>query len=185
VFDAKGNLYVTDCTGTPANSTGGIYQFSTESDYKTMTPVYLNMAMANGVAIAPEGNIIYVVETGRSSLHRLEVLPDGITIAPIAGAIVAYHTVGAPAADSMKVDSEGNVYVAMNFQGRCLIMNKYGIPLAHLVIPGRDEGRLLQTANLAFKPGTDEAYITASGKGGGWVYKFRGLAQGLKLFSHQ
>ena len=38
---------------------------------------------------------------------------------------------------------------------------------------------------IAFKPGTDEVYIMAGGEGGAWIYKFRGLAQGLKLYSHQ
>jgi hypothetical protein len=44
---------------------------------------------------------------------------------------------------------------------------------------------LLRTTNVAFRPGTDEAVITASGEGGAWIYTFRGLAKGLTLFSHQ
>jgi len=85
----------------------------------------------------------------------------------------------------MAIDVEGNVYQCMIFQGRAVILNNRGIPVANVVIPGRDEGKHLGTTNLAFKPGTDEVYITAWGVGGAWIYKFRGLAQGIKLFSHQ
>ena len=52
--------------------------------------------------------------------------------------------------------------LAINFQGWILVFNKYGIPVASVLMPGRDEGKLLSTTNVAFKPGTDEVYITAS-----------------------
>jgi len=85
----------------------------------------------------------------------------------------------------MAVDVDGNVYQAIIFHGRILILKNVGIPIANVLIPGRDEGKHPRTTNVAFKPGTDEAFITVSGEGGAWVYKFRGLAKGLKLFSHQ
>ena len=43
----------------------------------------------------------------------------------------------------------------------------------------------LAVTNVKFKPGTDEAYATVSGKGGGWVYKFKGLAKAMVFFSEQ
>ena len=71
------------------------------------------------------------------------------------------------------------------FQGRVVVLNKQGIPIANVVVLGRDEGKHLRTSNLAFKPGTSEAYITVGGEGGAWIYRFKGLAEGLPLFSHQ
>ena len=131
-------------------------------------------------------DVLWVSEASRNALHRLELLEDGITINPVGGAVIPYHFTGGPGGcDSMAVDVNGNVYQALIFQGRILILNGGGIPVAQVLIPGRDEGKLLTTTNVAFKPGTDEVYITASGKGGGWIYKFQGLAKGLKLFSHQ
>ncbi len=85
----------------------------------------------------------------------------------------------------MAVDSEGNAYIAINGQGRIVVLNPKGIPVANVLVPGRDEGRQLAVTNLKFKPGTNEAYVTASGAGGGWVYKFRGLAKALTLFGDQ
>jgi lactonase len=184
VFDSKGNLYITDFTGTFANPTGGVYRFS--SDFKDVKPVVENLASANGIAFAPEGNVLWVSETCKNALLRLELLEDGVTINPIAGATVPYRFTGGPGGcDSMTVDIEGNVYQCLIFQGRALILNKRGIPIANVLIPGRDEGKNLGTTKLAFKPGTNEVFIMAWGKAGAWIYKFRGLAQGLKLFSHQ
>lgn len=51
-------------------------------------------------------------------------------------------------------------------------------------IDSREEGHCLRTSNLAFKPGIEEGYITASGGGGAWICRFKGLADGLPLFSH-
>jgi lactonase len=184
VFDSQGNLYVTDFTGNASEPTGGVYWFS--SDFKTVKPVFRNMASANGVGLDPSGKVLWVSETCRNWLHRLELMEDGFTINPIAGAGVPYHFMGSPGGcDSMAVDEAGNIYQALIFQGRILVLSSTGIPLANVLIPGRDEGRLLRTTNVAFKPGTDEAYITTSGTGGAWIYRFKGLAKGLRLFSHQ
>ena len=184
VFDSKGNLYVTDFTGHVADPTGGVYRFSV--DFTSVEPVIEHLASANGIALAPEGNVLWVSETTRNEILRLELLEDGITINPIAGATIPYRFTGGPGgADSMAVDILGNVYQCLIFQGRALILNKAGIPIANVLIPGRDEGKYLRTTNLAFKPGTDEVFITTSGEGGAWIFTFRGLAEGIKLYSHQ
>lgn len=184
VFDSQGNLYVTDFTGTIANPTGGVYRFS--ADFNTVEPVIEQLASANGISLAPEGNVLWVSETTRNEILRLELLEDGITIKPMAGATVPYRFTGGPGGpDSMAVDIQGNVYQCLIFQGRVLILNKAGIPVANVLIPGRDEGKYLRTTNLAFKPGTNEVFITTSGEGGAWIYTFCGLAEGVKLFSHQ
>jgi lactonase len=96
----------------------------------------------------------------------------------------AYYSAGSPGPDSNKVDSDGNLYQCIMGQGRIVVLNAQGIPVASVIIPGRDEGKLLRTTNLAFKPGTAEGYITTSGRGGAWIYRFTGLAEGLPLFSH-
>jgi hypothetical protein len=109
-------------------------------------------------------------------------MSDGIA-ARSAG--IPYRLTGTPGCDSMKVNARGNLYVWLVRQSRVLILNSQGILLAHVLVSVRDEGKNLGTANLAFKPGTNEAFITAFGTDGAWIYKFRGLAEGLKLFSHQ
>jgi len=184
IFNSKGNLYVSDFTGNIGDPTGGVYRFS--ADMKTVQPVIENLASANGLALTQGGDILWVSETCRGEILRLELLEDGITINPVAGATIPYRFTGAPGGpDSNAIDVEGNVYQCLIFQGRILVLNKGGIPIANVLIPGRDEGKHLGTTNIAFKPGTDEAVMTAWGEGGAWMYKFRGLAKGATLFSHQ
>jgi lactonase len=78
------------------------------------------------------------------------------------------------------------MYMAVNDHGKVLIFNKHGIPIACVLMPGRDRGELIRSSNVVFKPGADDVYIAASGEtGGAWIYKFRGLADGAPLFSHQ
>lgn len=184
VFDRNGNFYVTDFIGTVADPTGGVYRFS--ADLTKVEPVIQHLASANGIGISPEGNVLWVSETCRNEILRIELLEDGISINPVAGVTIPCRFTGGPGGcDSMAIDVEGNVYQCMIFQGRAVVLNNRGIPVANVVIPGRDRGKHLGAANLAFKPGTDEAFITAWGEGGAWIYKFRGLAEGLTLYSHQ
>jgi lactonase len=184
VFDDEGNLYVTDFTGTHADPTGGVYRFS--ADFTRVDKVIDHLASANGVSIGPEGNILWVSETCRNQIIRIELLEDGVSINPIAGVTIPWRFSGGPGgSDSNRIDVDGNVYQCMIFQGRAVILNGHGIPIANVVIPDRELGKHLTTSNLAFKPGTDEVYIMAGGEGGAWIYKFRGLAEGLRLYSHQ
>ena len=59
------------------------------------------------------------------------------------GALIPYHFVGR-APDSMRTDSEGNVYVAMNRQGRVLVFNPYGMPIGQILLPGREQNHFLR-----------------------------------------
>lgn len=179
-FDSKGNLYVSDFGGTFFNPVGGIYRYS--ADFKTVTPVIERFAGGNGVGFSPDGNTLWATQTGTNELVRLSLGPDG----SVRSAGIAYRFTGSPGGcDSLKVDSKGNIYVCLVRAGRCIIFSPNGIPIAQVLIPGRDEGRYSGTANLVFKPGTNEVYVTAFGPDGVWVYKFKGLAEGAKLFSHQ
>ncbi|OGO24486.1 MAG: hypothetical protein A2144_01880 [Chloroflexi bacterium RBG_16_50_9] len=183
VFDSKGNIYVTDFTGTIAEPTGGVFRLS--PDAATVQPILQHLAAPNGISLSPEGNVLWVGETTRNTILRIALLEDGITPSPIDGVTCAYYSTGFAGPDSNKVDADGNLYQAIIGQGRLIVLNAGGIPVANVIIPGREEGKFLRTTNLAFKPGTSEGYITTSGQGGGWIYRFEGLAEGLRLFSHQ
>lgn len=184
VFDANGYIYVTDFSGSISNPTGGVFRLS--PDTRVVDLVLEHLASPNGISLSPEGNVLWIGETTRNTILRIELLEDGITPNPIDGINCAYYSTGAPGGpDSNKVDEKGNLYQCIMFQGRILVLNSYGIPIANVIIPGRDEGKYLRSTNLAFKPSSSEAYITTSGSGGAWIFKFKALARGLKLFSHQ
>lgn len=182
VFDARGGFYFTDFRGDVADPKGGVYYVS--PDFKAATPVVSRLAMANGVALGPGGETLWATEFGRNLLHR-EELSAAATVAAI-GSAVAYHFTG-PAPDSMRVDGDGNVYVAMYGQGRVLVFSGGGIPIGQVLLPGRDEGHNLKSTSLAVKPGSDDLFIvTSDGRGGGGatVFHAQGFAKALTLYSH-
>ena len=53
VFDDKGNIYVTDFTGTTMDPTGGVYRLS--SDAQIVQPVLQHLASPNGISLSPRG----------------------------------------------------------------------------------------------------------------------------------
>jgi lactonase len=186
-FDSKGNLYTTEYTGSCVNPTGGIYRFS--SDFKICEPVIVGLETANGLKFSQDEKLLWV--TASYQLIEVSMSPKGTAHyfeKPFGSGARVRCTFTGGNVDGMAIDVKGNMYVAINEQGRVVITNKIGIPIAQVLMPGRDENEHNWTSNLAFKPGTDEVYVTASsttGTTGAWIYKFRGLAEGLKLFSHQ
>src|SRR5690242_11251364 len=68
--------------------------------------------------------------------------------------------------------------------GRVLVFNKNGIPIGQVLLPGRDEGRNLQSTSMAIKPATNDLYmVTNEGKGGegATICHARGFADALTL----
>ncbi len=183
VFDARGGFYFTDFRGTSTEPKGGAYHVA--PDLRTVTPILPHLALANGVALSPDGKTLWVTEFGRNLLHRID-LADATTPTPL-GTTVAYHFTG-PAPDSMRADSDGNLYVALYGQGRVLVLNRNGIPIGQVLLPGRDEGHNLLSTSLALKPGTDELFIVTNDGDGGQgsnIFHARGFAKALPLFSHR
>jgi lactonase len=177
VFDAKGGFYFTDFKGNATEPKGGVYYMA--PDLATIRPVLPNLAMANGLALSPDGKTLWATEFGRNLLHRIE-LADATTIAPI-GSAIAYHFTGA-APDSMRADADGNVYVAMYGQGRVLAFNRNGIPIGQVLLPGRDGGHNLASTSLAIDPHRNELYAVSSDmdKGqGATVFHTKSFSNGL------
>ena len=179
-FDSLGNLYVTDFTGHSGKPTGGVYRWS--PDCQSVEQLMPNLATPNGIAFTPDEKSLWVSCSLANEIFHLTLHE---TRKSVEKAAVLYRLSGPAGGDGIRVDVQGNMYLAVNFQGRVLILNKYGIPIANVLMPGRDRGELMRTTNVVFRPGSDEVYVAASGEGGAWIYKFRGLAEGAPLFSHR
>ncbi|MCL6442286.1 MAG: SMP-30/gluconolactonase/LRE family protein [Alicyclobacillus sp.] len=182
VFDRNGGFYFTDFKGYSTNPLGGVYYVS--SDFSAVHPVLPNLSIANGVALSTSERILWVTETNANRLHRVELLEDGIHIAPF-GASIPYYFTGYLGPDSCCIDSDDNLYVAMYGQGRVLVFNHSGYPIGQILLPDRDKGRMLRSTHPAFIPGTDLLLICSNDgtKGGGaWIYIARGFAKGHKSF---
>jgi lactonase len=182
VFDGHGGFYFTDFRGSTNDPKGGVYYVA--PDLRTVTPMLTNMAIANGVCLSPDGKVLWATELGAGRLHRVRM--TGPTTIALWGTETPYTFTGF-GPDSMRSDSDGNVYVAMATQGRILVFNPVGIPIGQILIPKRDTGHNLGTTSLGFFPGSDRLLIVSSDGDGGegaWIFEARGFAPGLKLYSH-
>ncbi|MFC0338468.1 lactonase [Kushneria avicenniae] len=183
VFDEQGGIYFTDFRGSSTEPSGGVYYVAPGGG--EITTVLPDIARGNGVAMSPDGKTLWVIEYSKSRLHRIDLQAPGRPAAN--GTQVAYHFAGPPP-DSMRVDSAGHLYVALNGQARVLVFADNGVPIAQILLPGREQGRHPATTNLAIAPDEATAYIVSGdrkGDSGANIFRARALAPGLELFSHR
>ena len=175
VFDDSGGFYFTDFKGGSSRPDGGVYYVG--PDQGEPISIVPNLAIANGIGLSPDGKTLWVTELGAGRLHRVS-LSDATTVAPF-GSLAVYTFTGA-GPDSLRVDSAGNVYVAMYGQGRVLVFNPSGFVIGQYVLPGRDEGHNLRSTSMIIRPGTDELLILTNDwdKGlGSTIFAARALAK--------
>jgi lactonase len=60
VFDSHGGFYFTDLRGTTTDPTGGVYYVT--PDFSKITAVIPKMSRANGVALSPDGKLLWATE---------------------------------------------------------------------------------------------------------------------------
>ncbi|MGH6862239.1 MAG: SMP-30/gluconolactonase/LRE family protein [Phyllobacterium sp.] len=181
VFDKKGGFYFTDFKGGSSLPIGGVYYIGPGGGKPVL--VVPNLRIANGVSLSPDGKTLWVTELAGGQLHRI-ALSDPTTVAPFGSSIVYSFVGGGP--DSLRVDAEGNVYVAMYGQGRIMVLNPLGFPIGQYLLPGRDQGHNLRSTSMAIRPGTDELLIFTNDwdKGrGSTIFAVRALAKAAPEFS--
>lgn len=178
VFDRKGGFYFTDFRGHHFDPLGGVYYVS--PDFNSVTPIAKNLASPNGISLSKDEKSLWITETNANRLNRIELLDDGVTIAPY-GSSVPYYFSGYDGPDSCCIDTDDNLYVAMYEQGRVLVFNKNGCPIGQILLPGRENGHMLRSTHPAFIPETNELIICSNdpvGGGGSWLFRAKGFAKG-------
>ena len=98
------------------------------------------------------------------------------------------YTFAGSAPDSIRTDSAGNAYVALNWQARVLVLSPFGVPIGQILLPGREHDMFLKSTSLALVPGSRDLVIVARDvvrDGGAMVFTARGVAPGFAMFSHQ
>jgi lactonase len=183
VFDDEGGFYFTDVRGSSTDPAGGLYYVP--PDHASVQPLLPRMCGANGVALSPDGKVLWATEHFNGRLHRIDLAAPG-KIARF-GAAVPYHFVGR-APDSMRCDGAGNVYVAMQRQGRILVFSPFGIPIGQILMPGREHDRFLKCTSLAIRPGSRDLFVVSwndHGDPSSMVFAARGFADGFMPYSHQ
>jgi sugar lactone lactonase YvrE len=140
-FDAEGNLYVSDSHAFK-DPGPGIFRFSPDGSGEVWYSESVNFA--NGLAISPEGNHLYVAETFGNAVFRIPIAEDGSAgereeVAHFPGALP----------DGLAFDAVGNLYVACYEPSQVLRVAHDGT-VARLI--GDDEAHLFcHPTNLAFR----------------------------------
>ncbi len=179
VFDKQGNFYFADFRGLSSVGSGGVYYYGRSS--AKVTAILPHLGKANGIALSPDGRTLWVTEYARNKLHRVE-LADATHIMPVGSTTACYFT--GPAPDSMRVDADGNLYVAMHRQGRFLVFNPTGIPIGQILIPGRDKNQYMRSTSMVIDPRSNDCWLLAGDGDDGnlsAVFHSKALAHGFNL----
>jgi gluconolactonase len=115
---------------------------------------------ANGIGVSPDGKTLYVSQTVSNCILKFVIEADGTLSHRSNFALLNVLTKNKNDSpwlgpDSMKIDSQGNIYVAQWFGGKILKISPDG-KLLHVFEIAAGDG----TTNVAFSEGEKELYVT-------------------------
>jgi len=143
VFDKRGLLYVSDSgTATAGERTGAIFRFSPDGHGE----VWLDhLIFANGLALAAQGDALFIVETRDDRVLRVLIQADGT-----AGNIQVFadHLESGP--DGLALDLAGNLYVTLTRTNRIARIRPDGTVDAVVTDPSGES--MNAPSNVAFGP---------------------------------
>ena len=155
VFDAEGNLYFTDQGQSGLHDPSGrLYRLRPNGQLDLLLH---NVPSPNGVALSPDGRVLYLAVTRGNCVWRVPLLPDG-SVAKVSQFFTSY---GPSGPDGLAVDAEGRLLVANPGLGYVWVLNHRAEPVQVLRgAPGSS------TTNLAFGgAGRTTVYVTDSTHG--------------------
>ncbi|MEO8502349.1 MAG: SMP-30/gluconolactonase/LRE family protein [Acidobacteriota bacterium] len=122
--------------------------------------VAADLNYANGIGISPDQKTLYVSETVGNCILKFTVNADGTLQGRANFALLNLLTPNKRTAwwlgpDSMKIDRQGNLYVAQWFGGKVLKISPAG-KLLHVFSIAAGDG----TTNVAFGPNGKDLYVT-------------------------
>ncbi|XAS69974.1 SMP-30/gluconolactonase/LRE family protein [Micrococcaceae bacterium Sec5.1] len=177
-FDQAGNLYITDSTGAQDpywKPQGRLIRI----DGRTAEATVLahGLPAPNGLAFTPGFDGLWVSHNTANRIDYIRLTEDGREVKTAHPAI--HVSAGAGQIDSLAVDADGNLYVGFHNRAAIFVYDTVGEHISTISIPTEGDG-LSSATNIAIAPGTTDAYVTVSGKEGGWIYRFRSLAEGIR-----
>ena len=170
-FDERGRCLFTDQGQTGLQDpTGHVYRWDTQSH---LEPLIRNAPSPNGLALNPDGSVLYLAVTRANAIWRAPLLAGGGTSK--VGQFQTFFGTSGP--DGLAVDVQGNLVVGHASLGGAFVLNPHGA-VTHFV--RSPQGGTV--TNLAFRPGTRELVMMESLTG--TVLTATLPAEGLPLFSH-
>jgi gluconolactonase len=155
VFDAAGNLYVSDSSQWPAGR-GCIFRIAPGGGTTVWTEEPARFA--NGLALSPDGTSLYVVESVRPGVVRIPIRADGS-----AGPLEVVVELPTTVPDGLAFDSAGTLFISCYRPDRIYRLSPDGA----LTILAEDwQGTVLSApTNIAFAgPGLDALLIASLGR---------------------
>ena len=169
IFDAEGNLYFTDQGQSGLHDPSGrLYRLRPNGQLDLLLH---NVPSPNGVALSPDGRLLYLAVTRGNCVWRVPLLPDG-SVAKVSQFFTSY---GPSGPDGLAVDAQGRVLVANPGLGVVWVLNGRAEPeLVLRGVPGSS------TTNLAFG-GADRRTLYVTDSTHGRVLRTSLEAPGLPL----
>jgi gluconolactonase len=161
VVTASGGAYATvfgPYQGVPTAVAGRILYLAPGG--RQWTEVANDLNYANGIGVSPDQKTLYVSETVGNCILKFTVHADGSLSQRANFALLNLLTPNKNSSwwlgpDSMKIDGQGNLYVAQWFGGKILKIAPDGT-LRHVFPIAAGDG----TTNVAFGPGGKDLYVT-------------------------
>jgi gluconolactonase len=152
--DQKGGVYVSD-SGSSIHP-GKVFYLSHN---QALHEVASGVRFANGIGVSPDGATLYVAESPTGRLLAFPIEADG-SLGPERDLIRLRDVLpagrnGVVTPDSLRVDTHGNVFVALYHGGGVAIVSPAGRLLTLLDVPSEHH------TNLAISPDGVSLYITA------------------------
>ena len=177
-FDEEGNLFITDSSPTAypdAKPSGMVVRIDAET--RDATVLADHRPNPNGISFNLDKDALWISQLDADRIDRL-ILNEQLT-AVTAGHTAIHVNGGGAQTDSNAVDAEGNIYQAMHGRPEIRVHGPDGTHVIIIGIP-RDHEGLESATNIAIKPGTNDAYATVSGPGGGYIYHFEAPGRGTR-----
>jgi len=141
----------------------------------TDIPVKGGLSHPNGIAFTADQSALWIDQDLSGTLDHVAQQfssPASTTLVPTVHT-ASYLSLGANAyTDSLTVDGAGNIYMGVYGASEVLEFNPDGIQIGRVVFPSS----VPRVTHVAIQPGTRNAFATASGPGGGYIYTFQALA---------
>ncbi|MCD2341469.1 SMP-30/gluconolactonase/LRE family protein [Ideonella azotifigens] len=171
VFDARGDFYFTYFKSTATESRGGVYYAA--QDWRPSNPCCPTWQWPMAWRSAPTAR-----RCGRPSSAATCCTGSNWPTRPPSrrSARPSPTTSSARPQTLMRADADDNVCAAIYGQGHLLALNRNGIPIGQVLLPGHDGGHNLTRTSLAETTSTSSPVTWAKGKGQG----ARGKGQGAR-----
>ena len=115
VFDSTGGFWFTDWGKSRQRDRDITGVYYAKADGSAITEMIFPLSSPNGIALSPDGTRLYVAETYTRRVLSWKLSAPGTLANPLMAGVpdlLTAHPPGQGMLDSMKVDVEGNVYVA-------------------------------------------------------------------------